>query len=190
MPKLSNLKVAVIAADGVEESEIVEPVKALREAGATVEIISIEPGIIQAFRHFDKGSEIRVDRVIEEARADDYQALLLPGGALNADRLRSDTEIQCFVRGIENSGHPIAVICHAPWILISSGLMKGRTITSYPSIRDDIRNAGGEWVDQEVVVDHNWVASRHPGDLPAFNREMIERFSRFVPSLNQHRKVS
>ena len=181
---LSQLRVAVLATDGVEESELVEPVKALRDCGATVDIISLEPGLIQAFRHLEKGAEIAVDRVIEDAKAEDYHALLLPGGAVSADRLRADTEVQCFVRAIEDSGHPIAVICHAPWILISSGLIKGRTLTSYPSLRDDIRNAGGEWVDHEVLVDRNWVSSRWPADLPAFIAQMIERFSRFVPAQN------
>jgi protease I len=177
--KLSGVRVACIALDGVEESELTEPVKALREAGAEVDLISVNPGTIQAFQHMDKGAELTVDRTIDDLNVDDYQSLLLPGGALNADKARMHAGIQDFVRRLEEGGRPIAAICHAPWILVSAGLVRGRTLTGYESIRDDIQNAGGNWVDEAVVVDGNWVTSRKPADIPLFNREMLRVFLDF-----------
>ena len=176
--KLENMRVAVIASDGFEESELTEPVRALREAGAKVDVISLKTGEIQAFRHHDKSIKVKVDRRLEDVRSSDYDGLLLPGGALNADALRIEKPVKMFVQEMESAGRPIAAICHAPWILISAGLAGGRTLTSYRTIQDDIRNAGGNWVDREVVVDRNLVTSRQPGDLPAFNREMIRLFAR------------
>ena len=150
--------------------------KALEKAGAETILIAPHPGEIQAMNHDEKTIKIEVDRTLDEADADDFDAVLLPGGALNADALRVVEAAQEFVRSIDESGKPIAVICHAPWLLVSSDLMDGRTITSYHTIQDDIRNAGGNWVDKEVVRDENWVSSRQPSDIPAFNREMIKLF--------------
>ena len=176
MAQLSDVRVAVLATDGFEESELTEPVKALQGAGASVDIISLNPGQIQAFKHHDKSIQVKVDRLIVEVQPDEYQAVLLPGGALNADTLRTDERVQSFVRALWAAGRPFAVICHAPWILASSDLLRGKTVTSYHTIRDDIRNAGGIWVDKEVIVDGNLVTSRKPSDLPAFNREMLKLF--------------
>lgn len=187
MPELSNLRVAVIATDGFEESELTEPVRALKEAGATVEILSAKQGQIQAFRHHDKGIMVSVDRVLDEAKPEEYDAVMLPGGALNADTLRMEPTVQSFLRQFQEAGKPFAAICHAPWELVSAGLVKGRTLTSYYTIQDDIRNAGGNWVDQEVVVDDNWVTSRQPDDIPAFNREMLNLFSRLAPAVERAR---
>lgn len=181
MPDLTNLRVAVLATDGFEEAELTEPVSALKEAGATVEILSDKRGQIQAFRHHDKSIMVDVDRGLEEAQPDEYDAVVLPGGALNADALRIVPTAQSFLQKTQEAGKPIAAICHAPWELISADLVRGRTLTSFSTIQDDIRNAGGNWVDQEVVVDSNWVTSRQPSDIPAFNREMLNLFSR-IPS--------
>jgi protease I len=177
MTELSNVRVAVLATDGFEEAELTEPLRALKEAGATVEILSTQQGQIQAFRHHDKSIMVDVDRLLDEARSEEYDAVLLPGGALNGDTLRIEPKVQSFLRQIQQAGKPIAAICHAPWELVSAGLVKGRTLTSYYTIQDDIRNAGGNWVDKEVVVDGNWVTSRQPDDIPAFNREMLKLFS-------------
>ena len=173
MADLNNLRVAVLATDGFEESELTEPVKALRDAGAQVDIISPHGGEIQGYKHHDKSIKVRVDRTLDEARPDDYDALQLPGGALNADQARMEPKVQAFIQAIDRAGKPMAVICHASWDLVSAGLVRGRTLTSWHTIQDDIRNAGGNWVDREVVVDGNLVTSRGPKDLPAFNREMI-----------------
>ena len=170
-------RAAVFATDGFEESELTEPVKALRNAGILVDIISSKPGKIQGFKHHDKSVQVNVDRTLDQADPGDYDVLMLPGGALNADAARIDPQVQKFVRSFDEAGKPLAVICHAPWLLVSSGLVRGRTLTSYKTIQDDIRNAGGNWVDQEVVVDRNWVTSRKPADLPAFNREMLKLIS-------------
>ncbi len=177
---LKDLKVAVLATDGFEESELTEPVKALKDAGAQVQIVSLKSGSIQAFRHHDKSIQIPVDRKLSEVKPDEFQAIVLPGGALNADSLRSVPEVQSFIKAFQNK--PMAVICHAPWILVSAGLAKGRKLTSYPTIRDDITNAGGQWTNAEVIVDRNLVTSRQPSDLPAFNREMIKLFGSAVSS--------
>ncbi len=181
MADLSNVRVAVIATDGFEEAELTEPVQALKQAGARVDVVSNKSGRIQGFHHFDRAGTVAVDRTLESVRADDYDALQLPGGALNADALRMVPAVQAFVREFQDAGKPMAVICHAPWILVSAGLVRNRRLTSYHTIQDDIRNAGGTWLDAEVVVDGNWVTSRQPGDLPAFNREMIRLFSQ-VPA--------
>lgn len=183
MKPLEQLRIAVLATDGFEESELTEPVRALQEAGARVEIIAPQAGPIQAFRKDEKSVQVRVDRSLEEAKASDYDALMLPGGARCADQLRTDMRVQCFVREIDQQGKPIAAICHAPWTLVSAGVIKGHRVTSYPSIQDDLKNAGANWLDQEVVVDGHWVTSRGPQDLPAFNREMIDLFARVTPPI-------
>lgn len=179
MSKLPNLRVAVVATDGFEETELTTPVAALRDAGAEVTILSLEPGQIQAVRHdLEKTIQVDVDRPISEVSADDFDAVHLPGGAVNADSLRMDGRVQGFLQAMQAAGKPFAVICHAPWELVSAGLVRGRTLTSYPSIQDDIKNAGGHWVDREVIEDGNWVTSRKPDDLPAFKEAMIALFAR------------
>jgi protease I len=177
MGELNNLRVAVLAMDGFEESELTEPVRALREAGAKVDVVAPKGGEIQGFRHHDKSIKVAVDRTLDDAKPQDYDALMLPGGALNADQLRVVPGALKLIREIAAASKPIAAICHAPWELISAGIVRGRTLTSYCTIEDDIRNAGGHWVDREVVVNENLVTSRRPDDLPAFNREMIRVFS-------------
>jgi protease I len=179
MSELSGFRVAVLATDGFEESELTEPVKALREAGAQVTILSPKLGEIQGVRHdIDKTIRVKVDRTVKGAGAEEFDAVHLPGGALNADAMRMVPEVQAFLREMQDARKPFSVICHAPWELVSAGLVRGRTLTSYHTIQDDIRNAGGHWVDREVAEDGNWVSSRQPTDLPAFNRAMINLFSR------------
>ncbi len=176
MADLKDFRVAILATDGFEESELTEPMQALRNAGARVDVVAPKQGRIQAFRHHDKSITVPVDRTLEEAHADEYDAIMLPGGALNADALRVNQRALAFIRETDSVGKPVAAICHAPWELVSAGLAGNRTLTSYFTIQDDLRNAGANWKDQEVVNDRNWVTSRQPDDLPAFNREMIRVF--------------
>jgi protease I len=179
MAQLTDFLVAVLATDGFELTELTEPVAALRAAKAQVSILSLKTGKIRSFHHdLDKAVEIAVDRVIRDVSAAEFDAVHLPGGTVNADKLRMVPEVQTFLRGMQEIGKPISAICHAPWELISAGLVRGRTLTSCHTIQDDIRNAGGHWVDKEVVEDRNWVTSRNPGDLPAFNRAIIGLFFR------------
>jgi protease I len=178
--QLSGLKVAAILTDGVEQVELLEPKKALENAGAKVTVISPKSGQLQGFKHFDKADKIPVDLELNKANPADFDAVLLPGGALNADALRIDKKAQDFVRVMDQAGKPIAVICHGPWLLVSAGLVKGHKMTSWPTVQDDIRNAGGNWEDKEVLRDRNWVSSRKPDDIPAFNKEMISLFSERV----------
>jgi protease I len=174
--KLDGKRVAILAADMYERVELEEPRKALEDAGASIEIISIEDGEIQGFDHFEPAGSVKVDKTVEEASAGDYDALLIPGGVGNPDLLRGDENAVEFVRDFGQSGKPIASICHGPWMLIDSGLASGRTVTSWPTVATDLRNAGANWVDQEVVVDDGIVTSRNPDDIPAFNKKMIEEF--------------
>jgi protease I len=177
MGKLDGRKIAILVAnEGIEQVELTEPRKALEEAGATVELLAPESGEAQAFNHLDKADAFPVDRVVGEADAADYDGLMLPGGVANPDNLRTHDEAVSFVRAFFDAGKPVAAICHAPWTLIEAGVLKGRTVTSWPSLQTDIRNAGGEWVDEEVVVDEGLVTSRKPDDLPAFNAKMTEEF--------------
>jgi protease I len=178
MNEAREKRIAVLATDGFEETELTEPVKALRAAGWRVEIVSQKQAPIQGFRHHDKGQKVGVDKSFAQASPQEYDAVLLPGGALNADVLRADAKAQQFVRQINAQGKPMAVICHAPWLLVSAGLAKGRTLTSWPTIADDLRNAGANWVDRDVVVDENLITSRGPKDIPAFNSAMLELFAR------------
>jgi protease I len=178
MANLSGFRVAVLATDGFEESELTEPVRALKDAGATVNVVSPKSGQIQGFKHDTKSNTVKVDRTLSDVRPDEYDGVQLPGGALNADAMRMVPEVQAFLQVFQRDGKPIAAICHAPWELISADLVRGRTLTSYHTIQDDVKNAGGNWVDREVVEDGNWVTSRQPGDLPAFNRAMVALFSR------------
>ena len=177
MAELDNFRVAILATDGFEEAELTEPSKALGQAGAKVDIISLHDGQIQAFKHHDKSIQVPVDLTIDQADPSNYDALMLPGGALNADAMRASPKVLQFIRAMAQADKPMAVICHAPWELVSAGLAKGKTLTSYHTIQDDIRNAGGNWVDREVVVDGKLVTSRQPSDLPAFNREMLKLFT-------------
>jgi protease I len=174
MNQLENVRVAVVATDGVEEAEIIEPLKALRDAGMTAEVLTPSGNAIQMMRHDEKTGSQPADKRLADARAGDYQALILPGGALNADALRMVPEAREFVREFNLSGRTMAVICHAPWLLVSAGLVAGRTLTSYYTIQDDIRNAGGTWVDREVVKDGSLITSRSPADLPAFNQALLD----------------
>jgi len=175
--KLSQMKVAILASDGFEQAELEKPRKALEDAGAKTVVIAPKSGKIQGFNHDEKGDKVAVDMTLDKANPEEFDALLLPGGALNADFLRAEKKAQEFVRSIDQAKRPIAVICHAPWLLVSAGLVEGRTLTSYYTIQDDIRNAGGNWKDEEVIRDRNWVSSRQPTDIPAFNREMLSLFS-------------
>ncbi len=174
---LKGKKVAIVAADMVERVELVEPRKALEEAGATTELISIKPGKIKSFDHFDPADEIEVDRAVEEVDAADYDALLIPGGVGNPDQLRGDENIVSFVRDFFEAGKPVAAICHGPWVLVEADVVRGRKLTSWPTLQTDIRNAGGTWVDEQVVVDEGLVTSRKPDDIPAFSAKLIEEFA-------------
>ena len=178
--RLQGKHIAIIATDMVEQVELVEPRKALENAGAKTDLLSIKPGKIQGFNHFDKADEHAVDRLVEEADASDYDALLIPGGVGNPDQLRADENVVQFARDFFEQGKPVAAICHGPWVLVEAGVVKGRKLTSWPSLQTDIRNAGGNWVDEEVVVDQGLVTSRKPDDIPAFNDKMIEEFAEGV----------
>src|SRR2546423_981 len=160
-----------------EQVELAEPRKALELAGATVELLSLEEGEIQGFNHYDRADTFKVDRTVEEASADNYDGLMLPGGVGNPDALRMDENAVSFVRDFFEQGKPVAAICHAPWTLVEAGVVRDRKLTSWPSVQTDIRNAGGHWVDEEVVVDQGLVTSRKPDDIPAFNDKMIEEFA-------------
>ncbi|HVS78976.1 MAG TPA: type 1 glutamine amidotransferase domain-containing protein [Candidatus Saccharimonadales bacterium] len=174
MADLSGKKIAVLATDYFEEAELTEPVKALREAGAQVDIIAPKSGEIKGLVHVDPGQSVKVDKTLDEADPDDYDALVLPGGAVNADHLRMEKKARDFVtKMMDEQGKPTAVICHAPWVLVSAGLARGKKLTSFFTIQDDMRNAGADWVDQEVVIDGNLITSRNPDDLPAFNKALI-----------------
>ncbi|MGI8528383.1 MAG: type 1 glutamine amidotransferase domain-containing protein [Geodermatophilaceae bacterium] len=177
--ELQGLKVAILAADGVEQVELVDPRRALTDAGAQVDLLSIEPGKIQAMNHdIEPAEKFAVDSVVSKATVGDYDALVLPGGTVNPDHLRLDEGAVGFVRDFVESGKPVAAICHGPWTLVEAGVVSGRTLTSYPSIRTDIRNAGGNVVDEEVVVDGNLITSRNPDDLPAFCRTIVEELAK------------
>lgn len=175
--KLRGKKVAILVADGFEQIELTEPRKALEEAGATIEIVSPAEEVVQGWNHDEKADLFTVDMPLKRARSDDYDALLLPGGVKNPDKLRMLTRAVEFVDGFFAAGKPVAAICHAPWTLIEAEMVKGRKITSWPSLKTDLINAGAVWVDREVVVDHGLVTSRKPADIPAFNQKMIEEFA-------------
>jgi protease I len=174
--KLQGKRVAFLATDMVEQVELTEPWQAVKDEGAAVELISLEEGEIQGFNHYDKADTFKVDRTVEEARADDYDALVIPGGVGNPDTMRADENAVQFVRDFFQQGKPVGVICHGPWMLVEAGVVRDRKVTSWPGIQTDIRNAGGNWVDEEVVVDQGLVTSRRPDDLPAFNAKIVEEF--------------
>ena len=175
--QLKGKKIAFLATDMVEQVELTGPWEALEKAGATLELVSLEEGEIQGFNHYDKGDTFKVDRTVEEANASDYDGLVLPGGVGNPDTLRMDENAVEFVHEFFEQGKPVGAICHAPWLLVEAGVVRDRTLTSWPSLRTDIRNAGGNHVDQEVVVDNGLVTSRKPDDIPAFNEKLIEEFA-------------
>jgi protease I len=175
--KLSGKRVAILVTDGFEQVELTEPRKALDQAGARSEIVSPASGKVKGWQHTKWGDELPVDVALDQARPEDYDALLLPGGVMNPDRLRMNEKAVAFVRHFVQSGKPIAAICHGPWTLIEAGAVDGRKMTSWPSLQTDLKNAGAQWVDQEVVVDNGLVTSRKPDDIPAFSRKMIEEFA-------------
>lgn len=175
--KLEGKKVAILATDGFEQSELFEPKKALEEAGAEVSIVSLEAGEIKGWNENNWGKTIAVDVTIDEANAEDFDALQLPGGVMNPDKLRMNKNAVSFIKSFFDAGKPVAAICHAPWTLIEADVVKGKTITSWASLRTDLENAGAKWVDKEVVVDNGLVTSRNPDDIPAFNQKMIEEFA-------------
>jgi len=175
--ELNDKKVAILVADGFEQVELTEPKKALEQAGAQTHIISPNSDTVQGWNHFDKGDQFQVDVPLDQANPDDYDALLLPGGVANPDQLRTQEKAIRFICSFFESSKPVAAICHGPWTLIEADVVKGRTITSWPSLKTDLRNAGASWVDQEVVVDQGLVSSRNPQDIPAFNRKIVEEFA-------------
>jgi protease I len=174
MNNLDGKKIAILTENGFEESELTEPKQALEKAGATVHIISPQKEKVKAWDHDHWSIELQVDVQVDDADADDYDALVLPGGVMNPDKLRMNKACIAFAKHFLETRKPVAAICHGPWLLVETGLLNGRTITSYPSIRTDLVNAGAKWVDEEVVVDNGLVTSRKPGDIPAFNKKMLE----------------
>jgi protease I len=174
---LAGKRIALLATNGFEQSELVQPKQALEQAGARVEVVSPESGAIRGWTHKEWGDEVKVDRPLAEARPDEYDGLLLPGGVMNPDQLRMNQQAVQFTRAMFDQGKPIAAICHGPWLLVEANVLKGLKVTSWPSLQTDIRNAGGEWVDQECVNDRGVVTSRKPDDIPAFNRKAIEEFA-------------
>src|SRR5215212_9960217 len=175
--RLQDKRVAFLATDGVEQVELTEPWKKVEEEGGTPELVSLESGEIQGFNHLDKGDTFKVDRTAEEASEGDYDGLVLPGGVANPDFLRADENAVRFTREFFEQAKPVAAICHGPWTLVEAGVVKGRTVTSWPSLKTDIRNAGGNWVDEQVVVDQGLVTSRNPDDVAAFCAKVVEEFA-------------
>lgn len=174
---LKGKKVAILVTDGFEQVELVKPREALEQAGAKTQIVSPKDGKVRGWKHIEWGDELPVDVTLDQARADDFDALLLPGGVINPDKLRMEPKAVSFVKSFFDANKPVAAICHGPWTIVEAGAAKGRRIASWPSLKTDIRNAGGEWVDSEAVTDGNLVSARKPDDIPAFNRAMIQLFS-------------
>jgi protease I len=186
---LAGTRFAILATNGFEQSELEEPKKALEAAGARTDVVSLSHGQIRGWQHTDWGNCVHVDVPIERAKPADYDGLVLPGGVINPDKLRMDREAVAFVRAFVTSGKPIAAICHGPWTLINADGVRGRTVTSWPSLRVDLENAGATWVDEQVVVDRGLVTSRKPDDLPAFNRKMVEAFAEGRHTLGESRSA-
>ncbi len=174
--KLDGKKVAILVTDGFEQVELTKPREALDEAGAETKIVSLKSGKIQGMNHADKGDKFDVDLTLGEARPEEFDALMIPGGLMNPDDLRSNDDALEFTRHFFREGKPVAAICHGPWVLIDADVVRGRVLTSWPAIKTDVKNAGGKWVNEEVVVDNGLVTSRKPDDIPAFNKKMIEEF--------------
>jgi protease I len=177
MGKLDGKRIAILATDGVEQVELTEPLKAVRDEGAEVDLISLEAGEFQGFDHLDHGDTFTADKAVGDANPDDYDGLVQPGGVANPDFLRADADAVAFFRAFFEAKKPVGVICHGPWMLVEAGVAKGRKVTSWPSVRTDLVNAGAEWVDEEVVVDEGLVTSRKPDDLPAFCAKIVEEFA-------------
>ena len=177
MTDLNGKRVAIIVTDGFEQIELTSPCEALDRAGAKTALVSPTDGEVQGWKHQDKGGRFKVDLTLNQANASDFDAVVLPGGVINSDALRIEKRAQQFVQEMDRAGKPIAVICHGGWLLISAGLVKGRRITTWPTLRDDMRNAGADWQDRECIRDRNLVSSRKPDDLPAFNQEMLNAIS-------------
>jgi protease I len=177
MGKLDGKRIAILATDGVEQVELTKPREALEAEGATTELVSLEAGEIQGFEHLDHADKLPVDKTVTDVSADDYDGILIPGGVANGDFLRADEDAVQLVAAFADQHKPIASICHGPWILVEAGIVKGRTVTSWPSLQTDIRNAGGTWVDEEVHVDQGLVTSRKPDDIPAFSAKAVEEFA-------------
>ena len=174
--QLDGKKVAILVTDGFEQVEMTKPREALDEAGAETRIVSMKSGKIQGMHHADKGDKFDVDVALDEARPEEFDALMIPGGLMNPDSLRSNVDALEFTRHFFREGKPVAAICHGPWVLIDAGVVRGRILTSWPAIKTDVKNAGGKWINEEVVVDNGLVTSRKPDDIPAFNQKMIEEF--------------
>jgi deglycase len=174
--KLDGKKVAILVTDGFEQAELTKPREALDQAGAETKIVSLKSGKIQGMNHADKGDKFDVDQTLDEARPEQFDALMIPGGLMNPDALRSNDDALEFTRHFFREGKPVAAICHGPWVLIDAGVVRGRMLTSWPAIKTDVKNAGGKWINEEVVVDNGLVTSRKPDDIPAFNKKMIEEF--------------
>jgi protease I len=187
---LKGKKIAILVTDGFEQVELIEPRKALQDAGAETQVVSPADGRVKGWDHKDWGDEVSVDVPLKSAKADDFDALLLPGGVMNPDNLRMDAKAVSFVREFVDAGKPVAAICHGPWTLVEADALRGRTVTSWPSLKTDIRNAGGNWVDKEVVSNRGLVTSRKPDDIPAFNREMIALFSQSTTGAADLRKTA
>jgi protease I len=179
-PTLSGKRVAILATDGVEQAELIEPRKALDAAGANTKVVSPKSGSIKGWNHTDWGDPIKVDVTLDNTSPDDYDALMLPGGVMNPDHLRMNENAVNFVRAFFEAGKPVAAICHGPWMLVEADVVRGRNVTSWPSLQTDLRNAGANWTDSQVVTDHGLVTSRKPDDIPAFNKKMIEEFAEGV----------
>jgi protease I len=175
--ELKGKRVAFLFTEGAEQAEVTEPLKAVKEAGADVDIVSLEKGEVEMWKHFDKGEKIIANKAVKDADASDYDGLVLPGGVANPDQLRGDEDAVKFVREFFEQDKPVGVICHGPWMLVEAGVAKGRKVTSWPSLHTDLKNAGAEWVDEEVVVDNGLVTSRKPDDLPAFCAKIVEEFA-------------
>ena len=175
--KLEGKKIAIVVTDGFEQVELTEPKKALEEAGAETHVIALKEGEVKGWNHTDWGDKFKVDKAIGSVNADDYSALMLPGGVMSPDKLRADEKVVSFVSKFMESGKPVAAICHGPWTLIETGKLQGKKMTSYHTLKSDLKNAGAEWVDQEVVVDNGLITSRKPDDIPAFNKKIIEEFA-------------
>jgi deglycase len=179
-PSLNGKRVAILATDGVEQEELTEPRKALDAAGASTKVVSPKSGSIKGWNHTNWGEPIKVDVTLDNTSPDDFDALLLPGGVMNPDHLRMNENAVNFVRAFFEAGKPVAAICHGPWLLVEADVVRGRNVTSWPSLQTDLRNAGANWTDSQVVTDHGLVTSRKPDDIPAFNRKMIEEFAEGV----------
>ena len=173
--QLKGKKIAILATDGFEQVELTEPKKALEQAGAKTEVISPKSGEIKGWKFTDWGDKVKVDKTLDQAKSEDYDALVLPGGVINPDHLRMEPKAVQFVKEFAQSGKPVAAICHGPWTLIEAGIVRGKTITSWPSLKTDLKNAGANWVDEQVVEDGNLITSRKPDDIPAFSRKVIEK---------------